>query len=584
MTVNNIYQFGKVTLEILDRINASKSFIKGIKNVVSSEFTGIFENQLTNALAIAESLLNKNEITALVASMQSGKTDTAFTLGNYILPEIDLLKDNETILFITSMTDTILYHQNKISLEKEYYSFKDKKFISSKIRVEKMKNFNRYGAQIIKNFNVKYIIRDEDQYGCGQESSFDLIYFRELKKVFKKLPLIAISATPFDLLDSKVKSNEVELIHGERPKNYFGISEMIKEGNIYDLPDKYKPIKVRFINNKKKVFIHEIITNSIEYLLRQDDGYGIIRVGSTKEGDILKKELIKHSKEKYKVMMIGSRNECDNDIESGLKLLHNEVIRKRNKVVLIVIQALTAGKNLGKLKEYFRFGIESRKSQLANGAQGIPGRICGYHENRNFILYANKTLLVHYSEFENDPEIYADEDWKYFLLRFGKIKSLSTHTGLERSQNEGFYSKIVDIKTFGVDDIYSYEFENDLDFLDKKSIKKLRNYFSKEYYESSSKQYSLSNNCSTRLASSYEDPHRLYREWDNEIGEDFTKTFFRGAKKVKYGILISNYPQTHEKNSINFCGIRVFISGDYYFQSHITSTVNKSMYIEPENE
>jgi len=584
MTANKIYQFGKATLEILERINASKSFIKGIKSVISSEFTGIFENQLTNALAIAESLLNRNEITALVASMQSGKTDTAFTLGNYILPELDLLNDNETVLFITSMTDTTLYHQNKISLEKEYYSFKDEKFISSKIRVEKMKDFNRFGAQIIKNFNVKYIVRDEDQYGCGQESSFDLVYFQELKKVFKKLPLVAISATPFDLLDSKVKSNEVELIHGERPKNYFGISEMIKEGNIYDLPEKYKPIKVRFIKNKKKVFIHEIITNSIEYLLRQDDGYGIIRVGSTKEGDILKKELIKHSKEKHKVMMIGSRNECDYDIESGLKLLHNEVIRKRNKVVLIVMQALTAGKNLGKLKEYFRFGIESRKSQLANGAQGIPGRICGYHENRNFILYANKTLLAHYCEFENDPEIYADEDWKYFLLRFGKIKSLSTHTGLERSQNEGFHSKIADIKTFGVDDIYSCEFENDLGFLDKKAIEKLRNYFAKEYYESSSKQYSLSNNCSTRLASSYEDPHRLYREWDNEIGENFTKTFFRGAKKVKYGILISNYPQTHEKNNINFCGIRVFVSGDYYFQSHITSTVNKSMYIEPENE
>ena len=119
MTANKIYQFGKATLEILERINASKSFIKGIKSVISSEFTGIFENQLTNALAIAESLLNRNEITALVASMQSGKTDTAFTLGNYILPELDLLNDNETVLFITSMTDTTLYHQNKISLEKE---------------------------------------------------------------------------------------------------------------------------------------------------------------------------------------------------------------------------------------------------------------------------------------------------------------------------------------------------------------------------------------------------------------------------------------------------------------------------------
>ena len=120
-------------------------------------------------------------------------------------------------------------------------------------------------------------------------------------------------------------------------------------------------------------------------------------------------------------------------------------------------------------------------------------------------------------------------------VMFGKIKSLSTHTGLERSQNEGFHSKIVDIKTFGVDDIYSYEFENNLDFLDKKAIKKLRNYFAKEYYESSSKQYSLSHNCSTRLASSYEDPHRLYREWDNEIGENFTKILCIVSQKLVKG-------------------------------------------------
>ena len=584
MTANNTYKFDKATIEVLERINASDSFTKGMKSVVDSEFTGIFENQLTNALAIAESLLNRNETTALVASMQSGKTDTAFTLANYILPELGLLKKNETVLFVTSMTDTTLYNQNKVSLEKEYYNFNEKGFCPSNIRVEKMKDFNKIGAHIIKNFNVKYIIRDEDQYGCGQESSFDLIYFQELKKIFKKLPLIAISATPFDILDSKVKSNEVELIHGERPDSYFGITEMLKEGNIYDLPRRYKPIRVSFMENKKKVFVHEIITNSIEYLLRQDDGYGIVRVGNTKEGDILRKELLKHSKDKYNVIMIGSRDECDYDIEEGLKYLHNEVTRKKNKVVLIIIQALTAGKNLGKLKEYFRFGIEPRKSQLANGAQGIPGRICGYHENKNFILYANKTLLTHYSEFENDPEIYADEDWRYFLMSLGKIRSVSTHTNLERTHNEGFHSKIADIKTFGVDDIYSSEIENELDFLDEKSITKLRNYFSKEYYESNSKQYSLSTNCSIRLASSYSDPHRLYREWDNEIGENFTKTFFRGAKRVKYGILISNYPQTHEKNEINFCGIKVFTSGNYYFQRHVTSTVNRSMYVEPEND
>lgn len=38
MTANNTHQFDKATIEILERINASDSFIKGIKSVVDSEF------------------------------------------------------------------------------------------------------------------------------------------------------------------------------------------------------------------------------------------------------------------------------------------------------------------------------------------------------------------------------------------------------------------------------------------------------------------------------------------------------------------------------------------------------------------
>ena len=570
---------------ILKRINASNNLRKILETILESKFLEIYENQVINALLIAESVLNKNDLTGLVASMQSGKTDTAFVLSNYILPEMGLLKSNESVLFVTSMRDKTLYNQNKLKIERDAFSFSENRFKPSNLKVEKMDVFKKIGSFILKDFNIKYIIRDEDQYGCGQESSFDLIYFKELKKVYTDLSLISISATPFDLFDSKVKGNNINIIDGDRPSNYFGVSEMLQEGNIYDLPENYKPIRISIIENKKYTLIDDVVTNSIEYLLRQDSGYGLIRVSNTNEGDILRKELKKHANGLYDTYMIGSNElNCDYSIEEGLKVLSNEVIRKNKKVVVIIIQALSAGKDLGGLKSYFRFGIESRKYQLANGAQGIPGRVCGYHENRNFIIYANKTLLTHYSEFENDPEVYADEDWRYFLMQLGKIRSISTHTNLEQTVKEGFYSDIIDIRTYGVDEIYTDDIYEELDFMGKKSIDKLRKLFTKEFYETRSKHYVLSESCSVRLASSYKDPHRLYREWDNKLGENFSKTFFRGSKKVKYGLLISNYPQTHEKNQINFTGIKVFISGEYNFKSHLTSTINRSMYVEPEND
>ena len=584
--MTNLYnsKFNVATKEILKRINASDELKKTLVNILENKYLSIYENQIINALAIAEAIYKGGDITTLVASMQSGKTDTAYVLANYIMPSMGLLDTNETVLFVTSMRDKDLFLQNKIKIERDFFDFNKNESQVSRLRVEKMDHFKEIGSKIISDFKVKYVVRDEDQYGCGQESSFDLIYFNELKKVFKDLKLISISATPFDVLDSKVRGNDVELIVGDRPKNYFGITEMINEGHIYDLPRRYKPIKVDFIKNKKVTYVHKTITDSIEYLLRFDDGYGIVRVNNSKEGDLLKKELENYSQGRYIVKTIGSTHLADQSIKEGLKTLYNDVVRNKKKVVLIIVQALSAGKDLGKLKEYFRFGIEPRRFQLANGAQGIPGRICGYHENRNFIIHANRALLEHYSEFENDPEVYADEEWRNDLFSMGRIGELSTHVKLERTIKQGFHSNICQINTYGVDDIFSHDIFEELHFLDFSSIEKLRNFFTKEYYNFSSSHFRLNKNCSVRLASSYKDTRRLYREWDNSVGDSFSKIFFRGAKQVKYGILISNFPQTHIKNKINFCGIKVFTSGGYSFKKQETSTINKSMYVEPDEE
>ena len=43
----------------------------------------------------------------------------------------------------------------------------------------------------------------------------------------------------------------------------------------------------------------------------------------------------------------------------------------------------------GPLKEHVKFVIETRKNQFANSVQGLPGRVCGYHSNRDLIIYAN---------------------------------------------------------------------------------------------------------------------------------------------------------------------------------------------------
>ena len=58
---------------------------------------------------------------AFVASMQSGKSGTIYFLCNYVLPAIGLIREYESILFVTSMRDTDLYDQNCRVLQREYY-------------------------------------------------------------------------------------------------------------------------------------------------------------------------------------------------------------------------------------------------------------------------------------------------------------------------------------------------------------------------------------------------------------------------------------------------------------------------------
>ena len=91
-------------------------------------------------------------------------------------------------------------------------------------------------------------------------------------------------------------------------------------------------------------------------------------------------------------------------IKEGIGELKNELRFEKKNIVLIIIASLSAGHDLKSLKEKVRFVIETRGSQLANVAQGLPGRLCGYHKNRDLIIYANKNILELYSKFENDPE------------------------------------------------------------------------------------------------------------------------------------------------------------------------------------
>ncbi len=571
---------------LLDRIEASDSLRQNIVDTLqNSQRTQIFPNHVINALNIGLSLKSGNINTALVAPMQSGKSGTAYFLCNYILPEIGFLDEKESVLFVTSMRDTDLYEQNKSNMEKDFYDVSVKSYCQSYIQVYKMNEFFRTPNphKVVRDFKVKLIIRDEDQYGCGEASSFDAAFFNALRERIPNICLLSISATPYDILDAKLNGYPVDVVEGERPKNYYGISEMLEEGLIRNYPDDFTPVIERVEEGETIFSIHPLLNSHIQHLLNFEDGLGIVRVTNTASALALRTVVNNRYEDELTAVCIGSDSDCDYSIREGLDEVSKLVLRQKQRIVLIVVQALSAGKDMRNLKEKVHFGIESRGSQLANGAQGIAGRLCGYHNNRDFRLMANVELLEHYAQFEQDWEIFADQDWKNRLYDLG-VRSLSTQTTQRLTQREGIVRPITNIRQFSFGDLILDSTRDELDFLDDDHYDLLLSFFREDFYSRNTRGTRFNqDNVTVRIASSYrQEDNRTFKLWRTvETGDDFGSVMFK-KQEYRFGILIINYPENDERNEVGFRGIKILESGNAFEQDQITTTRNSSMYAKDE--
>ena len=66
---------------------------------------------------------------------------------------------------------------------------------------------------------------------------------------------------------------------------------------------------------------------------------------------------------------------------------------------------------MGELKEYVRLVVETRKSAVANGSQGLIGRVCGYHNNRNIRMIGSLDILRNYGQLEYDAKVMDNQDF-----------------------------------------------------------------------------------------------------------------------------------------------------------------------------
>ncbi|AIY12555.1 hypothetical protein [Cellulophaga baltica] len=567
---------------LLQQLDAPQSLEDNIVDTLNnSRRTGIFPNQIINALRIGLSVKEGNQNMAFVAPMQSGKSGTVYFLCNYVLPAIGLIKEYESILFVTSMRDTDLYEQNCRVLQREYYDCVSRDMKPSVLKVMKMSDFFNHPNphKVVNEYNVQLIVRDEDQYGSGVESSFELAFFAELRYRMPDIKLLAVSATPYDILDAQFTgATDVDVTVGVRPPEYYGISEMLADDIIEDIPEGFRPLQDQKIKGETLYSIHPKTIEYVNHLNNFENGLGVIRESNTTRAIELRRLLKEHYKNSCTIIVIGSDMACDFGINEGIKEISDLILKRGQRVVLIIVQALTAGKDLGMIKDKVRFGIEPRDKQLANGAQGITGRFCGYHNNRDFKLMASRSLLEHYAQFEQDWEIFADKDWRNDLFN-SNVRGLSTHTKFVKLQSEGAFTPIEQIETLTYKELLSETGRECLSFIDDEAYHRLLDYFESTFYNVSTKGTRFKQKGVTvRIASGYNEvSNRVYRNWYCNLDDDFGNIFFK-KNPYQYGVLISNYPMDDKRNTLGFTGIKIIQSGKKEWRNKETDVENNSMY------
>ncbi|MGE0569445.1 MAG: hypothetical protein AB7O73_16010 [Bacteroidia bacterium] len=582
-------QMAANSLATLLSITQASSWLKqNIEGILNDPRPSIFINQIINALKIAYELQKGNINLGMLAPMQSGKSGTIYFLCNYVLRDINFLNDCEHAAFVTSMRNKTLFYQNKLNLELDAFDYVNKSPIPSNILVYKIDDFfkkpNPYKEVL--NSNIKVVVRDEDQYGSGDSSTFDEGFFHQLRMRLPLIPLLSVSATPFDILDARDKGYPINIIEGDRPANYFGITEMLNNGLIEELPE-YFNVFEKFGSGKNDIKLHEIIERYTAHLVSFESGIGIVRVRTTNQAVLLRTMISTIYKGVLECIFIGSTKDCDYTISQGIEQAQNMVIKQKKRVFLIIVQALGAGKDFKMLKDYFRFGIETRESQLANVAQGLPGRFCGYHNNRSFKLLASASLLKKYAAFEQNTQVFYDESWRKGIFT-QKVFELTTQCVLGSKTKQGEKIKIENIEVYDHIQLQNPETIKLLwHKIGIKNMEKILETFNWQKFERSSGGANFRiKNCSkevtVRLASSYETDakgiNRLYSNWVNANLESDFASVFSQRKHYKYGILCSNYPVSHPKNTLGICGIMIIESGEKIRQNLTVDIDNESMY------
>lgn len=330
--------------------------------------------QIISGSQIYEKFLNNNRYSLLYAYLQSGKTGTY----NYVIKKCldSQLVDkvwivcgmSETKMKDQAQSDAIMYNNNYIDRISVYFRTQFKKILPNIVDIR--------NTLII--IDESHIDQDEHNEMCKMFLKYGLKLDGD-NDILNDLNvyILSVSATPYSEISNIVHNNSytkdiVRLIPGE---GYKGIETYYKS----------KSLKSAF-----NITTDDGCNRFTKIVKGKGCSYNIIRCLNSYDT----------IKSIYKICKKNNFNYFEY-FEKGDNIINKYKISDLDSIlniqpvlptIIIVKGLLRAGKTIN--KKYIGFVWENSKSPHTDTVlQGLPGRVCGYH-NYNIDIYISKKLLV----------------------------------------------------------------------------------------------------------------------------------------------------------------------------------------------
>jgi len=366
-----------------------------------------------------------------MAQMQSGKT------GTYLYVALKMVKDRKVqkVVIISGNTDVALKTQTQNDARLASLSFKDLHGLSEEERQNPGYEIKVCFANDLKKLpkvqNGTLVIHDESH---RAQSKCNIPYKRfyrknKLNKCLqgdfsemneRNIKILSVSATPFSEITTNMKAQTNEWTAEESKcvesmdlsekavyimtpgSSYVGISEFLKGGNIKFNAEPIKPNSVQHLAS--------VLTDGGE---KSEGKYCIVR---TKEA-LLAKDMMETIANSfgYEYVPIFGSNSADEKSLSFMK-------KKPDKPTLVHICAICRMGQVVPKEHVWMVYEQSGSPNTDTILQGLPGRMCGYHENRDIDIYVTE-------DSEEQVRMYA-EGWSQStitpLLGINKAMNLTS--------------------------------------------------------------------------------------------------------------------------------------------------------------